>query len=88
MPAHVRRSAHLRFRMPRAFKESGISAQQVIHNAKPAVNAKEPGDAAESSRQPTYPGTARNSQIGLNRRRTILNVRAGSDCVTAPQRGF
>jgi hypothetical protein len=74
--------------MPRALKESGISAQQAIHNAKPAINAKEPAGTAESNRQPTYPGTAKNIQIGLNRLRTTLNMRTGSGRVTAPQCGF
>src|SRR5271156_3835698 len=69
---HVRRPASLALRIERLRTDSGMITQPMINDAVPAHAPKGPIDSAGNSRQPTYTGRERISQIGLNNTRRRL----------------
>src|SRR5271168_5013298 len=71
-PTHDSASANLRFSMVRVRTDSGINQQQATSSAMPANTSRGPSDRADNSRQPTYPGSNRKSQMGLKSRRRII----------------
>src|ERR1700734_7731 len=71
-PTQARRSASLGLRIERFRTDSGITTQHAINIATPAHTPNGPIDNAGSSRQATYPGSARISHTGFkSTRRTV-----------------